>query len=62
MEKQLLKLAISILCFAISLTINLLDENLILRAITFFGGFMSGWGVCYSIECMFGGINEGANE
>ena len=54
MEKQLLKFATSILCFAVFFTLNLLETDSIVRGITFLGGFVSGWGVCYSIGCMVG--------
>ena len=57
MEKQLLKLAISTLCLAVFAALNLLDQHLVVRSISFFGGFMSGWGACYSIGCMVGEIN-----
>lgn len=59
MDKQLLKLAISILCLGVFMAINLLDSHQIPRAISFFGGFMSGWGCCYSIGCMVDEIGNG---
>jgi hypothetical protein len=49
MDKQILKIALMAMCFAVCLTVNLLDENLIVRALTFLGGFFSGWTVCHSI-------------
>lgn len=62
MEKQLLKLAISLLCLAVFIPLNLMEHSLIVRAISFFGGFMSGWGACYSIGCMVGEINQTEQE
>jgi hypothetical protein len=45
----LLKIALLLICFATCLAVNLLDENIIVRGFTFFGGFMAGWAICHSM-------------
>lgn len=57
MEIRLFKVALSTLCFGIFLTLNLTQISVEVRAITFLGGFLSGWGACYSIGRMVGEIN-----
>jgi hypothetical protein len=53
-----LKIALLLICLATCLAVNLLDENIIVRGFTFFGGFMSGWSVCHSMWCMAEQINQ----
>lgn len=56
--KCLLSLTISIVGFGIALTVVILDLNLASRVLVLLSAFFSGWGCCYSLNVMSGGIAE----
>lgn len=62
MEKQLLKLALTALCFAVSLALNVLDSHVYVRVITLVGAYFSGWATCYYIGQMVGEIKTMEKE
>ena len=58
MEKQLLKLAVSALCFAVFLALIVVDNNVYVRIITLVGAYFTGWATCYTIGQMVGEITK----
>lgn len=54
----LLSLILALVGFGISLTMIVLDVNTAARIAALIAAFFSGWGCCYALGIMSGGITE----
>lgn len=57
-QKCLLSLILSLVGFGISLTMIVFDITIVARITALIAAFFSGWGCCYSIGVISGGISE----